>query len=270
MKLNIPAAEKPLSTRCGRWPSHSRPTGPQLPLTEDLRQTERALEKQTRAQTADDAANNKQTGRKARDESVLFIAGSAKHAKPQRRSRNARTSTAKTHLHRRKSHRVHKAKRNQSQRLPQQEKDGSQQHSPIKSKTVRQIEAAKAKLRQRSKRSKNEQPSKATVLTSVHDAIGHAVGTSSAISQARHARLRGRPRVGRWRHQTANHRSSNSSRSRQPAKQLYHRGTMVFRGTVNAGAVRPSRRMHDRPNHHKLSIRGFIASSPKKTTISSA
>ncbi len=63
-------------------PCLSRPTGPQLPLTEDLRQTGRALEETKReAQTADDAANNNKQGEKeARDEGILFIAGSAKRA----------------------------------------------------------------------------------------------------------------------------------------------------------------------------------------------
>ena len=60
-------------------PCPSRLTGPQLPLTEDLRQMGHALEEAKReAQTADDAANNNKQGEKeARDEGVLFIAGSA-------------------------------------------------------------------------------------------------------------------------------------------------------------------------------------------------
>lgn len=75
-------------------PCLSRPTGPQLPPTEDLRQTERALgEAKREAQTADDAANNNKQGEKeARDEGVLFIAGSAKSAK-----RNAK-STQRSHI----------------------------------------------------------------------------------------------------------------------------------------------------------------------------
>lgn len=70
-------------------PCPSRPTGPQLPLTEDLRQMGRALgEAKREAQTADDAAsNNKQGEKEARDEGVLFIAGSAKrNAKSTQRS----------------------------------------------------------------------------------------------------------------------------------------------------------------------------------------
>ena len=75
-------------------PCLSRPTGPQLPPTEDLRQTGRALgEAKREAQTADDAANNNKQGEKeARDEGVLFIAGSAKSAK-----RNAK-STQRSHI----------------------------------------------------------------------------------------------------------------------------------------------------------------------------
>ncbi|WP_418860391.1 hypothetical protein [Slackia isoflavoniconvertens] len=95
----------------------------------------RALgEAKREAQTVDDAANNNKQGEKeARDEGVLFIAGSEKRAKRNAKStqRSNIGSPSRTSIEE-KSHRVRKAKRNQSQRLPRTGKDGSQQHSPCK------------------------------------------------------------------------------------------------------------------------------------------
>lgn len=115
-------------------PCLSRPTGPQLPLTEDLRQTERALEEAKReAQTADDAANNKQGEKEARDEGVLFIAGSAKRAKRNAKSTQrsnigspSRTSIEEKAIEYAKPSEIKASVRRE------QEKDGSQQHSPYK------------------------------------------------------------------------------------------------------------------------------------------
>lgn len=60
-------------------PCLSRPTGPQSPLTEDLRQMGHALgEAKREAQTADDAAKSKRDEKEACDDGILFIAGSAK------------------------------------------------------------------------------------------------------------------------------------------------------------------------------------------------
>ena len=113
-------------------PCLSRPTGPQLPLTEDLRQTGRALgEAKREAQTADDAANNSKQGEKeARDEGVLFIAGSAKrNAKSTPRSNigNPRCTSIEEKV-------IEYAKPSQIKVsvCREQEKDGSQQHSPCK------------------------------------------------------------------------------------------------------------------------------------------
>lgn len=131
-----------------------RPTGPQLPLTEDLRRTGRALEETKReAQTADDAANNSKQGEKeARDEGALFIAGSAKRA-----TRNAKStqrsnigSPCRTSIEEKV---IEYAKPGQIKVsvCREQKKDGSQQHSPSeiendfgKSKRTRQNFGKKA------------------------------------------------------------------------------------------------------------------------------
>lgn len=116
-------------------PCLSRPTGPQLPLTEDLRQTERALgEAKREAQTADDAANNNKQGEKgARDEGVLFIAGSAKRAKRNAKStqRSNIDSPCRTSIEEKV---IEYAKPSQIKVsvCREQEKDGRQQHSPCK------------------------------------------------------------------------------------------------------------------------------------------
>ena len=115
-------------------PCLSRPTGPQLPLTEDLRQTERALgEAKREAQTADDAANNKQGEKEARDEGVLFIAGSAKRAKRNAKStqRSNIDSPCRTSIEEKV---IEYAKPSQIKVsvCREQEKDGRQQHSPCK------------------------------------------------------------------------------------------------------------------------------------------
>lgn len=115
-------------------PCLSRPTGPQLPLTEDLRQTGRALGGAKReAQTADDTANNKQGKKEARDEGVLFIAGSAKRAK-----RNAKStqhsnigSPYRTSIEE-KVIEYAKPRQIKVSVCREQEKDGSQQRSPCK------------------------------------------------------------------------------------------------------------------------------------------
>lgn len=116
-------------------PCLSHPTGPQLPLTEDLRQTGRALGEATReAQTADDAANsNKQGEKEARDEGALFIAGSAKRAK-----RNAKsTQRSNIGIPSRASieeKTIEHAKPSQIKAsvCREQEKDDGQQHGPYK------------------------------------------------------------------------------------------------------------------------------------------
>lgn len=115
-------------------PCLSRPTGPQLPPTEDLRQTGRALgEAKREAQTADDAANNKQDEKEARDEGVLFIAGSAKRAKRNVKStqRSNIGSPSRTSIEEKI---IEYAKPSQIKVsvCREQEKDGSQQHSPCK------------------------------------------------------------------------------------------------------------------------------------------
>lgn len=113
-------------------PCLSRPTGPQLPLTEDLRQTGRALEETKReAQTADDAANNSKQGEKeARGKGVLFIAGSAKrNAKSTPRSNignPSRTSIEEKVIEYAKPSQIKVSV------CREQEKDVSQQHSPCK------------------------------------------------------------------------------------------------------------------------------------------
>lgn len=116
-------------------PCPSRPTDPQLPLTEDLRQTERALEEAKReAQTADDAANNNKQGEKeARDEDALFIAGSAKRAKRNAKSTQrshigspSRTSIEENVIEYAKPSQIKVSVRRE------QEKDGGQQHGPCK------------------------------------------------------------------------------------------------------------------------------------------
>ena len=117
-------------------PCLSRPTGPQLPLTEDLRQTERALgEAKREAQTADDAANNnnKQGEKEARDEGILFIAGSAKRAQRCTKSTQhshigspSRTSIEEKAIEYAKPSQIKVSV------CREQEKSGSQQHSPCK------------------------------------------------------------------------------------------------------------------------------------------
>lgn len=118
-------------------PCPSRPTGPQLPLTEDLRQTERALKEAKReAQTADDAANNNKQGEKeARDEGALFIAGSAKRAKRNAKSTQrsnigipSRTSIEEKVIEHAKPSQI------KVSICREQEKDDSQQHGPCKIK----------------------------------------------------------------------------------------------------------------------------------------
>ena len=115
-------------------PCLSRPTGPQLPLTEDLRQTGRALEETKReAQTADDAANNKQGEKEACDEGVLFIAGSAKRAKRNAKStqRSNIGSPSRTSIEE-KVIEYAKPSEIKVSVCREQEKDGSRQHSPCK------------------------------------------------------------------------------------------------------------------------------------------
>ena len=74
-------------------PCPSRPTDPQLPPMEDRRQTERAHGEAGReAQTADDATKSKRDEKEACDESILFIAGSAK------RARRNDTSAPRSHI----------------------------------------------------------------------------------------------------------------------------------------------------------------------------
>lgn len=116
-------------------PCLSRPTGPQLPLTEDLRQMGHALgEAKREAQTADDAANsNKQGEKEARDEGVLFIAGSAKRAKRNAKStqRSNIGSPSRTSI---EENVIEYAKPSQIKVsvCREQEKDGSRQRSPSK------------------------------------------------------------------------------------------------------------------------------------------
>lgn len=95
----------------------------------------RALgEAKREAQTADDAANNNKQGEKeARDEGVLFIAGSAKRAK-----RNAK-STPRSNIGspcrasiEEKAIKYAKPSQIKVSVCREQEKDGSQQHSPCK------------------------------------------------------------------------------------------------------------------------------------------
>lgn len=135
-------------------PCLSRPTGPQLPLTEDLRQTGRALgEAKREAQTVDDAANNNKQGEKeARDEGVLFIAVSAKRAKHNAKStpRSNIGSPSHTPIEEKV---IEYAKPSQIKVsvCREQEKDGNQQHGPCeiendfgKSKRTRQSFGKKA------------------------------------------------------------------------------------------------------------------------------
>lgn len=116
-------------------PCPSRPTDPQLPLTDDLRQTGRALEEAKReAQTADDAANNNKQGEKeACDEGVLFIAGSAKRARRNEESapRSNIDSPSRTSIEEKV---IEYAKPSQIKVnvCRKQEKGGSQQHGPCK------------------------------------------------------------------------------------------------------------------------------------------
>ena len=116
-------------------PCLSRPTGPQLPLTEDLRQTERALEEAKReAQTADDAANNnEQEEKEARDEGTLSIAGSAKRAKRNAKS-TQRSNIGSTYRTSIEAKVIKYAKPSQIKVsvCREQEKDGSQQHGSCK------------------------------------------------------------------------------------------------------------------------------------------
>ena len=147
-------------------PCLSRPTGPQLPLTEDLRQTERALgEAKREAQTADDAANNNKQGEKeARDEGVLFIAGSAKRAK--RNAKSTQRSNIDSPCRPSIEEKVIEYAK-PSQRLSRTGKRRQPAAQLVQNrKRFRQIEAHKAKLRQESKRSKNEQPSKSAPCSS--------------------------------------------------------------------------------------------------------
>lgn len=134
-------------------PCLSRPTGPQLPLTEDLRQTGRALgEAKREAQTADDAANNKQGEKEARDEGVLFIAGSAKRAK--RNAKSTQRSNIDSPCHTSIEEKVIEYAKPSQIKVSvcrEQEKDGSQQHSSckiendfVKSKRARQSFGKKA------------------------------------------------------------------------------------------------------------------------------
>ena len=135
-------------------PCLSRLTGPQLPLTEDLRQTGRALgEAKREAQTADDAANNNKQGEKgARDEGVLFITGSAKRTKRNAKStqRSNIGSPSRTSIEEKV---IEYAKPSQIKVsvCREQEKGGSQQHSSckiendfVKSKRTRQNFGKKA------------------------------------------------------------------------------------------------------------------------------
>ena len=114
-----------------------RPTGQQLPLTEDLRQTGRALgEAKREAQTADDAAsNNKQEEKEARDEGVLFIAGSAKRAKRNAKStpRSNIGTPSRTSIEEKA---IEHAKPSQIKVsvCREQGKDDSEQHDPCKIK----------------------------------------------------------------------------------------------------------------------------------------
>lgn len=115
-------------------PCLSRPTGPQLPLTEDLRQTGRALgEAKREAQTADDAANNKQGEKEARDEGVLFIAGSAKRARRNAKS-TPRSNIGSPYRTSIEAKVIKYAKPSQIKVsvCREQEKDGSQQHGSCK------------------------------------------------------------------------------------------------------------------------------------------
>lgn len=115
-------------------PCLSRPTGPQLPLTEDLRQTGRALgEAKREAQTADDAANNKQGEKEARDEGVLFIAGSAKRARRNAKS-TPRSNIGSPYRTSIEAKVIEYAKPSQIKVsvCREQEKDGSQQHGSCK------------------------------------------------------------------------------------------------------------------------------------------
>lgn len=112
-----------------------RPTGPQLLLTEDLRQTGRALgEAKREAQTVDDAANNNKQGEKeARDEGVLFITGSEKRAKRNAKStpRSNIGSPYRTSIEE-KVIEYAKPSEIKVNVCREQEKDASQQHSPCK------------------------------------------------------------------------------------------------------------------------------------------
>ena len=116
-------------------PCLSHPTGPQLPLTEDLRQMGRALgEAKREAQTADDAANNNKQGEKeACNEGVLFIAGSAKHAKRNAKStpRSNIGSPYRTSIEE-KVIKYAKPSQIEVRVCREQEKDCSQQRGPCK------------------------------------------------------------------------------------------------------------------------------------------
>ena len=94
-----------------------------------------ALEEAKReAQTADDAANNNKQGEKgARDEGVLFIAGSAKRAKRNAKStqRSNIGSPCRTFIEE-KAIEYAKPSQIKASVCREQEKDGSQQHGPCK------------------------------------------------------------------------------------------------------------------------------------------
>lgn len=116
-------------------PYLSRPTGPQLPLTEDLRQTGRALgEAKREVQTVNDAANNnKQEEKEARDESTLFIAGSAKRAKRNAKSTQRSNIDSPSHISiEEKAIEYAKPSQIKVSVCREQEKGGSQQRSPCK------------------------------------------------------------------------------------------------------------------------------------------
>ena len=112
-----------------------RPTGPQLLLTEDLRQTGRALgEAKREVQTVNDAANNnKQREKEACDEGVLFIAGSAKRAKRNAKStqRSNIGSPYRTSIEE-KVIKYAKPSQIKVSICREQEKDDGQQHGPCK------------------------------------------------------------------------------------------------------------------------------------------
>ena len=98
------------------------------------------------AQTADDAANsNKQGEKEARDEGVLFIAGSAKRTKRNAKStqRSNIGSPSRTSIEE-KAIEYAKPSQIKASVCREQEKDGSQQHGPCKSKRTRQSFGKKA------------------------------------------------------------------------------------------------------------------------------